>query len=92
MDFKNKQFNNDKIRMDGNTFVDCEFENCVMEYGGGPLPNMIGCGFNGVQWAFTESAASTISFMQAIYHGMGAGGKQLIEQTFENIRKQPIKK
>ena len=49
MDFKDKHFKNEKIRMDSNTFTDCQFENCLMEYGGGPPPSMIGCGFNGVQ-------------------------------------------
>lgn len=92
MDFKDKQFKNDKVRMDGNSFINCQFENCVMEYGGGPPPSMVGCGFNGVQWAFTEAASNTIIFMGAIYHGMGDGGKKLIEQTFENIRKQQPKK
>ncbi len=88
MDFKDKQFKNEKMRLDGNTFINCQFENCVIEYGGGPPPDMSGCRFTGVQWSFTEAALNTVQFMQALYHGMGEGGQQLIEQTFENIRKK----
>jgi hypothetical protein len=28
-----------------------------------------------------------LRFLQAAYHGMGAGGRQLVAQTFENIQR-----
>ncbi len=41
MDFEKKQFDNEEVRLDGNRFVGCAFDNCVMVYGGGPPPTMI---------------------------------------------------
>lgn len=87
MEFDGKRFKNEKIRLDGNTFAQCQFENCVMEYGGGPPPRIVKCTFHGCQWSFTEAASNTVAFLQGVYHGMGDGGRQLVEQTFENIRK-----
>ena len=91
MDFSDKNFKDEKIRMDGNSFVQCRFENCVMEYGGGPPPTMVSCNISKCQWSFTDAASNTVTFMSAIYHGMGDGGRELIEQTFENIRRQDPK-
>lgn len=92
MEFNRKQFKNEEIRLDGNTFLGCSFDNCMMVYGGGPPPSMIDCSLNGVKWSFTEAASNTIQFMSAIYHGMGEGGKKVIEETFTNIRKNMPKK
>jgi transcriptional/translational regulatory protein YebC/TACO1 len=38
---------------------------------------------------FGEAAGNTLSFMSAMYHGMGKGGVELIEATFDNIRREP---
>jgi len=86
MEFDKKQFKNEEVRLDGNTFLGCAFDNCNMVYGGGPPPTMIDCSLNGVTWSFTEAASNSVRFMRAIYHGMGEGGKKVIEQTFANIR------
>jgi len=92
MEFNSKHFKNEEIRLDGNTFIGCSFANCVLVYGGGPLPVMINNSIKDVQWSFAEAASNTVQFMNAIYHGMGEGGRQLIEQTIDNIRKHPPKK
>ncbi len=88
MEFKEKQFKNEEVRVDGNIFIDCAFKNCVLVYAGGPPPTMVGCGFGSCSWSFVEHAANTVKFMRAMYHGMGDGGRELVEQTFENIRKR----
>jgi hypothetical protein len=92
MEYKSTQFKNDEVRLDGNAFVGCSFNNCVLVYGGGPLPVMINNSLKDVRWDFREAASNTIQFMTAIYHGMGEGGRQLVEQTIENIRKNAPKK
>lgn len=89
MQFDKKAFKNDDVRLDGNTFIECTFKNCVMVYGGGPPPVMNLCHFHDVNWSFVEQAGNTLELMRSIYHGAGDGGRHMIEQTFDEIRKLP---
>ena len=87
MKFNNKNFNDEEVRLDSNEFTNCTFTDCKMVYGGTGKVGMRGCKFSNVNWTLADAAANTIQFMTAMYHGAGAGGKQLIESTFDNIRK-----
>jgi hypothetical protein len=84
----NNVYRNVTVKLDNSEFIDCSFTDCIMEYSGiGPV-SMSHCEFKNVQWVFTGPAQNTLQFMHAMYHGMGDGGKQLIEQTFEKIKKK----
>jgi hypothetical protein len=48
---------------------------------------MANCRFENVSWVFEGPAANTLAFLQALYHGMGEGGRKLVDDTFENIRR-----
>jgi hypothetical protein len=58
-----------------------------MIFGGTAIVRIAECSFNNVKWSFTGAAANTVSFMTAMYDGAGEGEKQLVEQTFNNIRR-----
>jgi len=75
--------------IDGNHYVDCRFENCTLVFRGGEVPRITGCHFENCQWQFEDAAERTLLFMRQLYHGMGAGGAQLIEATMAQLR-QPI--
>ncbi len=75
--------------IDGNHYNNCRFENCKMVYRGGDIPRISGCHFQNCQWQFEEAAERTLLFMRQLYHGMGAGGSQLVEATLSQLR-QPI--
>jgi hypothetical protein len=47
------------------------------------------CTFDNVTWSFSGPAANTVNFLRALYHGAGEGGKKLVEDTLQNIRKGP---
>ncbi|MBU4234465.1 MAG: pentapeptide repeat-containing protein [Desulfobacterales bacterium] len=80
-------YENITVQLENSEFIECRFINCTLMYSGlGPV-SMQGCSFNKVNWVFTGPAQNTLQFMRAIYQGAGEGGKQLIEKTFENIRK-----
>ena len=34
------------------------------------------------------AARNTIQFLEGLYHGLGPGGRSVVEATFDNIRKQ----
>ena len=85
-------FSNQEIRLDGEEFVACHFDNCTMLYGGTRQVKLDGCSFNDVKWQFVDASANTLQFMTALYHGAGEGGRKLIEQTFENIKRGTLPK
>lgn len=87
MKFEGKTFKNETIDIDFNQFSKCQFENCTLVYHGYGVIGMDVCSFNNVNWSFADAAASTLQFMHGLYHGAGEGGKNLIELTFNNIRK-----
>ncbi|MBW9275969.1 MAG: hypothetical protein K1563_20015 [Candidatus Thiodiazotropha sp. (ex. Lucinisca nassula)] len=92
MKYQGNKFQNETVRIDGNEYQGCTFEGCVLEYAGGALPIMTNNSIGNSTFAFTDAASNTLEFMTAIYHGMGDGGKNLIDSTFQNIRsnKKPM--
>lgn len=82
-------FQGESIELDGEEFIKCSFEECEIVYAGGEGPRIVNCSFSRCSWKFDAAAARTISFMRAMYHGMGGAGRQLIEDTFETIREPP---
>jgi hypothetical protein len=79
-----KNFNDETVSLDGNTFDGCKFTNCILEYSGGKPPTMTNCNLTKTSFSFSDQASDTVAFMTAMYHG---GFKTVIEETFEQIRK-----
>ncbi len=80
-------FANEEVLLDFHEYDTCVFRDCrfvVLGYGPFVLNQceVINCTFN-----FAGPAANTIQTMSAIYNNNGDQGKQLIEATFDNIRK-----
>jgi hypothetical protein len=74
------------IKLDNHEFVECFFEECKLEYAGKGPVSIVDCTFINVQWVFVDAAQETLQFLQGLYHGMGEGGRTLVETTFNNIR------
>jgi hypothetical protein len=81
------KYENSTEVLDGNVYKACEFTKCRLVYRGGLPPSVSQCRFSDCEWFFEDAADRTVAFMKAIYHGMGEGGRQVIDATFENIRK-----
>jgi len=90
--FENHKFENTEVRLDGNRYINCIFKRCLLIYGGMEVVTLEGCGFHECKWSFVDAAARTINFMAGLYHGAGEGGRNLVEDTFTNIRKGRIPK
>jgi hypothetical protein len=54
------------VRLDGNTFRDCEFVDARLIYEGGAPPNFINCRFTNSNFAFQEAAGNTVNFLRAM--------------------------
>jgi hypothetical protein len=89
MEISGKTLTNMTEVIDGNQYNECRFQNCTLVYRGGEIPHITGCQFDNCSWQFDGAAERTLVFMRQMYHGMGAGGKQLIESTLEALR-QPL--
>ncbi len=81
------QYKDTRVLIDGDTFVDCEFRNCLLTYTGGEIPIMTDCKIYDCEWRFEGAAERTIVFMKGLFHGMGPGGREVIDATFKNIQK-----
>jgi hypothetical protein len=89
MEFEDRTFKAETLRLDFCNFRKCKFDGCTMVYGGyGPVA-LINCSFSDTKWKFVDAAANTVGFMKGIYHGAGAGGRQLIDHTIEGIKQPP---
>lgn len=75
-----------KVQLDNNSFTKCTFDSCVLEFSGTGPVELNECKFNNVQWVFTGAAQNTLNFLHGMYNGMGEGGRQIVEATFDNVR------
>jgi hypothetical protein len=75
--------------IDGKKYMRCTFTNCVLVFSGTAPVGLVDCVFKASRWEFAGAAATTLSFLRALYHGVGEGGQKLVEGTFESIRRPP---
>jgi hypothetical protein len=63
---RGKTFKDSTIFLDGNAYVNCTFERCVLIYRGG-LSKMDACyvGPN-CEWRIADAAANTLQFLQSV--------------------------
>jgi len=80
-------YKNSTVRLDDNEFVECTFDHCRLIYSGTTPVSLVGCHLINVGWEFDGPANNTIQFLRGVYHGMGEGGRELVERTFDDIRK-----
>ncbi len=83
-----KTYTQTTILLDGGEFEKCVFDRCVLEYGGTAPVYLNGCSFKEIEWRMVGAASNTIQFLEGLYHGLGPGGRSVVESTFANIRKQ----
>lgn len=89
-EFKDCTFNGGNIRLDNNTYVNCKFTGCIIEFGAeGPIA-LDGCNFDKCEWVLVGYAKNTLGFLSSMYHGMGEFGQQMVEATFQNIKQPQI--
>jgi len=78
-----QSFDNQTISLDGGTFQDCAFSNCVFLFSA-LLPVILqGSSFKNCRWEFVGPAANTMAFIRSLY---GRGEKELVETIFADVR------
>jgi len=82
---KDQKLTNNTVILDGNEFVNCEFDSCKMVYRGGEMPKLQHCQFSHCTWHLEDAAQRAVLFLRSIYHS-GPGGRELVEETLRAIR------
>jgi hypothetical protein len=83
--FQGQTIAHQSVALDGNEYVNCQFESCQMMYMGGELPKLSQCHFTRCSWHLEDAAQRTVRFLRGIYHS-GPGGRELVEDTLKHIR------
>jgi hypothetical protein len=77
-----KVFAKETVHVDGQEYIDCEFLQCEMVYGGGALPVLRGCNLDSCRWKLEGAAGRTMALMRTLY---AAGDKSLCEGIIRDI-------
>jgi hypothetical protein len=88
---RDARFHNSSIRVGGVLFRNCTFVDCQLLYDGQEEVGFEDCTFDKCEWTFDGPAENTLSFLGAIYNGLGEEGQQLVESVFQSIRANSVK-
>ena len=74
MDYEGRTFENETVRLDDNTFTDCVFRDCIIEYGGGAFTLTGTFTFDG-DWRirFHSEATNTARLLLFVAGKLGVG-------------------
>jgi len=75
-------FTHETVRLDGESFSDCEFKKCRMVYAGGSPPVFRDCRFDDCEWRFEGAASDTLEYLKVVWN---AGGKATVQGLIKQI-------
>lgn len=86
MHYENKNFENQTVQLDGNTFKYCMFKNCILEYGGGDHIGLDECTFISPKLKLSGAAERTYKFFRWMWNN-GEVGKSFVEDFIAQVRR-----
>lgn len=89
MIYQKLEFRDERIELSGNAYHNCTFERCELVYRGERSPTFQDNHFVDSEFLFADAAIRTIYFLSNMYRS-GAGGRELVEKTFDAIRNGSI--
>lgn len=90
MNYRNQTFKKERIELHGKFFNGCTFEECELVFDGDRPPTFKDNRFVDSVFVFTDAATRTLYLLSNMYHA-GAGGKEVIENTFADIREHKLR-
>lgn len=77
---ENKQYTKETVLTDGNTYLNCTFTNCRMEYNGGEQPTFTDCSLRNSELQLGDSAANTAEYLRTLYQlGLRGGVDRILD-------------
>lgn len=89
MNHQDETFRQQRVDLHGNAFHNCTFEDCELVFDGDRPPTFKDNRFIDSVFLFTGAATRTLYLLSNIYHA-GAGGKEVIERAFADIRENRL--
>ena len=89
MHYQNETFKDERIELHGKFFNQCTFQNCELVFDGDRPPTFKDNKFIDTVFVFTGHATRTLYLLSNLYHA-GDGGKEVMEQTFADIREHKL--
>jgi hypothetical protein len=90
VEYRDIDFVQREVPLDGNTFTGCTFRNCLLIYSGGDVDMSANRLKQNIKWRFEGPASATFKLLSAIYNDSREGGKELVEEFFELIRRGQV--
>lgn len=84
--FDGRQFADEIVEMDGNSFIGATFTRCQLIYRGGGIPNIAASNHVESKWAFSDAAANTLLFWAYIEAGQTDAAKGLLEDARQALK------
>ncbi len=75
-----------QVSLAGFLFRNCRFEDCTLTFNGVEGSRMEYCHFDGCRWELEGPAATTMTYLQSLYHASPLA-RALVEETFERVRR-----
>jgi len=87
LEYRDTTLQGQDVLLDGNSFTGCAFRECRVIFSGMQPCELVACTFEQVSWVIRGPAAELLKLLVGLYHHGGQGGRQLVEDTFDNIRR-----
>jgi hypothetical protein len=75
-------YNHETVSLDGETFSDCQFQDCRLVYAGGKVPEFNDCRFDRCEWKYDDAAARTLAHLKLVW---ASGGKASVQLSIKEI-------
>lgn len=85
-----REFHNQTIRVDGNSYQNCVFYDCTLEFAATALPQFDGCRFANSSWIFVGPASNMITFLSQLPRNFGKPGEELLDGLFRQLQQGPV--
>lgn len=81
---KGIRFRHQRVRLDGNDFIGCTFDDCVLEIGGGLFVLGQGNAINNARIDFVDNATTFLMVLEQLYREPGL--RPVVERLIELVR------
>ena len=89
MNHHDETFKQQRVELHGQSYRDCTFDECELVFDGDRPPTLTNNKFIDSVFVFTGAATRTLYLLSNIYHA-GGGGREVIENTFSEIREHSL--
>lgn len=84
--YVNERFSHETIDLDGKRFERCTFDDCKLRFSAIRPVQFHRCSFTNSDWVFAGPAETMLYFLSDLYHGLGVGGRSVVELMIRGIK------